>query len=544
MTTDFLIIGLFLLCAKLLEGAASRFKQSSLLAYLVVGIVLGIWFEPGEEAKLFFEVGVLFLFFLIGIDEIDISGFVETLRGRFFVAALVSFAIPFAANLAIFLYVIGLSAANAVTLASLMGLSSLGIAARVLGDLGRLKEPVGLEIFTTVVMVEIVGLLVAGFALEESSHPGELGGWKIAILLGEIILFVAASWVLSAKVVPRVLVFLRRIIGAPQLASALMVGSMFIVVWGAHEIGMDEALAALVFGMVNSGLPRRLRNDILPSIRGLSQGVFVPLFFASAGTQVDLSFTNLPVSTLATVIPVVILAKAAGSLMGVTVARLSRRLAVASGSVSDYGATVLETMAAYSPGVNKVGLWWPGIEVVNVQQVEVKKQEVTIDEDAAGVGDWLGWGRVTMAVALMAISTFFVVIMAKRLVVPAEQERERISAREAHEERGRAAEREYAADIERYKSAEAVYQGALRRWRAEKTVGPAPIRPIKPHRPAKPGFVERAGAAVEMGGFIMVALAGPVGVAMTLGLVEWDVPYIMLSVGFSAEVTRWIGRIW
>ncbi len=331
MTSDFLIIGLVLVCAKLLEGAAVRFKQSSLLAYLVVGIILGIWFEPGEEAKLFFEVGVLFLFFLIGIDEIDISGFVDTLRGRFFVAALVSFAIPFAANLAVFLYLLDLSAPNAVTLASLMGLSSLGIAARVLGDLGRLKEPVGLEIFTTVVMVEIVGLLVAGFALEESAHPGGLGGWQIAVLLGEIILFVVASWLLSAKVVPRLLVSLRRIIGAPQLAPALMVGSLFIVVWGAHEIGMDEALAALVFGMVNSGLPRRLRNEILPSIRGLSQGVFVPLFFASAGTQVDLSFTNLPASTLATVIPVVILAKAVGSLMGVTVARLSRRLAVASG---------------------------------------------------------------------------------------------------------------------------------------------------------------------------------------------------------------------
>ena len=94
---------------------------------------------------------------------------------------------------------------------------------------------------------------------------------------------------------------------------------------------MDEALAALVFGMVNSGLPRRLRNDILPSIRGLSQGIFIPLFFASAGTQVDLSFTNLPASTLATVIPVVVLAKAAGSLIGVSVARLSRPLAVASG---------------------------------------------------------------------------------------------------------------------------------------------------------------------------------------------------------------------
>ena len=112
MTTEFLIIGLFLLCAKLLEGVASRFKQSSLLAYLVVGIILGIWFEPGEESKLFFEVGVLFLFFLIGIDEIDISGFVGTLRGRFFVAAFVSFAVPFAANLMVFLYLLELSGAQ------------------------------------------------------------------------------------------------------------------------------------------------------------------------------------------------------------------------------------------------------------------------------------------------------------------------------------------------------------------------------------------------------------------------------------------------
>ena len=247
-----------------------------MLAYLVVGIVLGIWFEPGEEAKLFFEVGVLFLFFLIGIDEIDISGFVETLRGRFFVAALVSFAVPFAANLAVFLYVIDLSAANAITLASLMGLSSLGIAARVLGDLGRLKEPVGLEIFTTVVMVEIVGLLVAGFALEESSHPGELGGWKIAILLGEIILFVAASWVLSAKVVPRVLVSLQTDHRSAPARVCVDGGQPVHRGLGRprDRDGRGPRRPGLRHGQLRP--PRRLRNDILPSIRGLSQGVFVP----------------------------------------------------------------------------------------------------------------------------------------------------------------------------------------------------------------------------------------------------------------------------
>ena len=331
MTSDFLIIGLVLVCAKLLEGAAVRFKQSSLLAYLVVGIILGIWFEPGEEAKLFFEVGVLFLFFLIGIDEIDISGFVGTLRGRFFVAALISFAVPFTANLLVFLYLIDLSAPNAVTLASLMGLSSLGIAARVLGDLGkfeRLSWPGNLHHRGNCRDCRPIGCGFRARGIVASRRAGGLANSGPARRDHSVCSCVMGALSEGCTAGP---CLLEKDYRSPQLASALMVGSLFIVVWGAHEIGMDEALAALVFGMVNSGLPRRLRNEILPSIRGLSQGVFIPLFFASAGTHVDLSFTNLPASTLATVIPVVIFAKAAGSLMGVTVARLSRRLAVASG---------------------------------------------------------------------------------------------------------------------------------------------------------------------------------------------------------------------
>lgn len=57
---------------------------------------------------------------------------------------------------------------NAIAVAGLLALSSLSIAAKVLRDLSHLKKPPGLEIFTTVVIVEALGLLVVGFALHEA----------------------------------------------------------------------------------------------------------------------------------------------------------------------------------------------------------------------------------------------------------------------------------------------------------------------------------------------------------------------------------------
>ena len=106
------------------------------------------------------------------MDEIDISGFVETLRGRFFLAASVAFLVPLGISLPVTYYLLDLTVFNAIAIAGLISLSSLGVVASVLKDMDHLREPLGLEIFTTVVMVELVGLLVVGFSLEELESPG------------------------------------------------------------------------------------------------------------------------------------------------------------------------------------------------------------------------------------------------------------------------------------------------------------------------------------------------------------------------------------
>ena len=89
-------------------------------------------------------MGVVLLFFLVGVDEIDIAGFVRTIQKRILIAAVVAFAVPLAIGVPVVYYVLDYQMATAIALSGTLALSSLGVAARVLGDLGQLKRPIGL----------------------------------------------------------------------------------------------------------------------------------------------------------------------------------------------------------------------------------------------------------------------------------------------------------------------------------------------------------------------------------------------------------------
>lgn len=332
---DLLIsLGLLLIVAKLLEGVVTRLRQSALVAYVAAGILLGPVLgvvEATRDLELFFGIGVVFLFFLIGVEEMDVTGLAATLRGRFFVAGTVGFLVSFALATVVMVAVVDLPVGSAIAVGGILSLSSLGVVAKVLSDLGRLREPVGLEVFTTVVILEIVGLLVVSLAIRNITGKDPFTWWTLPILLAEVVAVAVASWLLASKVFPRLVAWLRRVIGAPQLAMGLVTGGLLLLVGLVDRIGMHGSLGALLLGVSLSGLPYRLRAEILPGVRGLAYGLFIPLFFASAGIHLDLSFGELPVWSLEAVVAVAVLGKFAGALSGVTVARLDRPLAIASG---------------------------------------------------------------------------------------------------------------------------------------------------------------------------------------------------------------------
>ena len=336
-------VGLLIVVAKLLEGVFKRFGLNAIIAYATTGVVLGPLtglVESGTEVEIILSIGIFIFFFLIGLDELDISGFLAAIRGRLFLAAVLSVTISLLVSLSvttdfIFDLGLGLDFTQALGLAGVLSLSSLGVVAKVLIDAGCLKEPVGVQIFTAVIIAELIALFVVGFAISEHFYAGghghSLNPLDVAVLVGQIVGFTVATWFFSTKVLPRVIVALHHFLQVPQLSFGLLLGGLFLVVVGAEEVGLHGSLGALLFGAALSMLPYQVRRDIMPGMRGTAEGFFVPLFFASAGLHLSLEFLKLPPETILALVLVPLAGKFAGAFISAFITRLDAPLATAAG---------------------------------------------------------------------------------------------------------------------------------------------------------------------------------------------------------------------
>ncbi len=336
-------IGMLLVMAKLLEGLFKRFGISSIFAYAITGVILGPvtgLIDAENDFQIILNIGIFIFFFLVGLDELDISGFIRAIRGRLFIAAVLSVAISMVASLAVTTNVIfdvglDLTFTDAMAVAGVLSLSSLGIVAKVLIDEDRLKEPVGIQIFTAVVIAEILVLFIVGFAISEHQvlhGEGQFDAiFNVGILLAQLAGFTIVTWIVCNKVIPRVLMLLHRVLQVPQLSYGLLLGGLFLVIVLAEKVGLHGSLGALLFGAALSPLPYQLRHDSMPGMRSTAEGLFVPLFFASAGLNLNLDFINLPPITIVALVFVPLAGKFAGAIISAYVTRLEAPLAIASG---------------------------------------------------------------------------------------------------------------------------------------------------------------------------------------------------------------------
>ena len=338
-----LSIGLLIVVAKLLEGVFKRFGLNSIIAYATTGVILGPvtgLVKSGTEIEIVLSIGIFIFFFLIGLEELDIPGFLSAIRGRLFIASVLSVTISLLVSLAVttdyfFDLQLGLDFTQALGLAGVLSLSSLGIVAKALIDEGRLREPVGVQIFTAVVIAELIALFVVGFAISEHFYSGGHGHTldllSVATITGQILGFTVITWFFSTKVLPKVIVVLHRFLQVPQLSFGLLLGGLFLVVVAAEHVGLHGSLGALLFGAALSMLPYQVRRDIMPGMRGTAEGFFVPLFFASAGLHLSAEFLNLPPETILALTLVPLAGKFAGAFISAYITRLEAPLAIAAG---------------------------------------------------------------------------------------------------------------------------------------------------------------------------------------------------------------------
>lgn len=331
-------IGLLIAAAKVAEQLLGRLGLHPAVACTLAGAVLGPLtgiVQPPEAADILLFAAA-FVFLVVGLDEVDLPGFLAAARGRYLVAA------GFAAGAAVLAALavtsdpwgigLGLRLPAALALAGVLALSSVAIASEVLAGKGLLKEQTGLRVFTTVIIAETLVLLLVAATISGFDRVPAVGG--AAVQLGKMAGFAFAVWIAAAKLLPRAGELLRRIPGAAALNFALLAGSLALAAAGAEAIGMHGFLGALLLGASLSGLPHRLRDGMLPGMRRFAEAWQTPLFLAAAGVHLDASLIGLPPATVVALVCVPLAGKFVGAVAGARLAGLDTPLAVAAGMLA------------------------------------------------------------------------------------------------------------------------------------------------------------------------------------------------------------------
>ena len=295
-TTILLIeVGALLLILSILGRVALRFGVSPIPLYLLAGLAVGKGgFIPLDASEAFFEVGaqigVILLLAMLGLEYSPTELMKSLKQSR--VAGLLDGtlnALPGAA----FALILGWGPVAALALAGVTWVSSSGVIAKVLRDLGRLSNretPVVLSVLVIedlamAFYLPILSAVVIGASLLQ-------GAFTVAIAVGVvvIILFIAVKF-------GRTLSRLLPENNAEGLLLAVL-GLTMLVAGLAEKVSVSAAVGAFLVGIAISGQVAHNATIVLAPLRDL----FATVFFVFFGIS-----TN-PADIVPVLIPAVILA--------------------------------------------------------------------------------------------------------------------------------------------------------------------------------------------------------------------------------------------
>jgi Kef-type K+ transport system membrane component KefB len=282
------LIAIFV-AAKLFGELAERLGQPAVLGELVGGVVVGVsglhLVRPHDVTiHLLSELGVILLLFLIGL-ETDLRKLMSV-GGSATAVAVVGVALPFIGGF-LFGQLLGFRVMVSVFLGAALTATSVGITARVLSDLGHLKDDESQIVLGAAVVDDIIGLVLLTLV-------GTLaGGGELTFLgVGRIILvafgFVILAILIGSQLAPRLIRLIDRIDIARGLFFASLVFA-FLLSYLAQQVGSAVIIGSFAAGLVLARTHRG--HEIAHEMRDVAQ-FFIPIFFVVVGAAIDLRSIN------------------------------------------------------------------------------------------------------------------------------------------------------------------------------------------------------------------------------------------------------------
>lgn len=276
----FLEIGLAIVGLAFLARIANRFGFSAIPLYLLAGLAFGNGgLAPLDLSQNFIhigaEIGVLLLLFMLGLEY---SG--DELKSNLRVglaAGLADLALNFPPGL-IAGFLLGWSWRGAMLLGGVTYISSSGIAARVLGELGRLNDPETPAILSVLVIEDIamaVYLPLIAILLAGGTPASLVLAVAIALLVVAAVLLIAIRY---GNAISRVAAH-----ESDEIILLTVFGAVLVVAGVAQRLRVSSAVGAFLVGVAASGPLAEQSHRLLAPLRDL----FAATFFFFFGLEID-----------------------------------------------------------------------------------------------------------------------------------------------------------------------------------------------------------------------------------------------------------------
>ena len=280
-TTILLIeVGALLFALGMLGRIGRRFGLSPIPLYLLAGLAFGHGgFIPLSASEEFIEVGaeigVILLLVMLGL-EYSASELVGNLRSAApagVIDALLN-ALPGAG----FAFLLGWGWEAALVLAGITWVSSSGVIAKVLGDLGRLGNRETPVILSVLVIEDLAMAFYLPLVTAVLAGVGLVGGLKA---LSVAVLTVVAVLVVAIRYGHAISSFIS--VKDPEALLLSVLGLTLFVAGVAAELKVSAAVGAFLVGIALSGPVAHNATQILTPLRDL----FAAVFFVFFGLSTD-----------------------------------------------------------------------------------------------------------------------------------------------------------------------------------------------------------------------------------------------------------------
>jgi monovalent cation:H+ antiporter-2, CPA2 family len=265
-----------------------RLKQPMIIGYLIAGIIIGPYTPPfnlvsqPEVFSATADLGVILLIFAIGV-KFPLAKLLKVGKVSLGVAAieicimlLLSYGVAWLLHWPLM---------DALFLGTALASSSTAIIAKVLADLGKIRETSALIMMGILVVEDLIVVALLAVVTTSVGNGGAISFSIISWSLIKMLAFVVGSLALGLFLAPKILDRISRQ-GNNEVMLLVVLGLVFGLSMIAYYLGFSMAIGAFLMGVIMAGAgPVERINTLISPIKDM----FAAIFFVSMGAFIDVT---------------------------------------------------------------------------------------------------------------------------------------------------------------------------------------------------------------------------------------------------------------